>query len=239
MLLTLSSALVAVMMRSFDRSSPQPSPRRGEGGTRRVSDGRVRGTFRLLRLGRLLGTVARRDALFLGIFERRFLVHVLQHLAVGLDPVGDEFPVLAVPLLDADVALALVVGAGEPDRHDEPLGAERGDALRRDVEVLVAPLYLLALQGLLAELLLRGADRLEVVDRVDDTAVVERLADLVLGAMPAALLIDVFQDVLHHLVAGAGAVEGAGLVADSGLTRGAHLGLGARPPHPAEILHQT
>src|SRR5260370_34962926 len=112
MLLTLSSALVAVMMRSFDRSSPQPSPRRGEGGTRRVSDGRVRGTFRLLRLGRLLGTVARRDALFMGIFERRFLVHVLQHLAVGLDPIGDKYPILAGPLLDAAAVMALDAGAG-------------------------------------------------------------------------------------------------------------------------------
>src|SRR5438105_10445228 len=36
----------------------------------------------------LLRAIARRDALLLGIGEGGFLVHVGQHLAVGLDPVG-------------------------------------------------------------------------------------------------------------------------------------------------------
>src|SRR5215472_9057953 len=107
----------------------------------------------------LLGAVARRDALLLGVGERRLLVHFGQHAAVRLDPVGDEVPMLAVPLLDADLAIAFVIGAGQLDRHHQPVGAELGYALRRDVEVLVAPLYVFAFERLLTELGLRGTDR--------------------------------------------------------------------------------
>src|SRR5215472_8977825 len=89
----------------------------------------------------LLRAVARGDALLLGVGERRLRVHFGQHRAVRLDPVGNEMPVLAVPLLDADAAVAFVVRAREPDRHNQPRGAELRDALRRDVEVLVAPLH--------------------------------------------------------------------------------------------------
>src|SRR5579883_3006085 len=98
MLLTLSSASVAVMA-AFVLSPWPPHSNPLPGGER----GSEKGEPGLLRRSRLLRAVARRDALLLGVFERRFLVHVLKHLAIGLDPVGDELPVLTVPLLDADV----------------------------------------------------------------------------------------------------------------------------------------
>src|SRR5579885_3181595 len=60
-----------------------------------------------------LRAISGRDALLLRVGEGAVLVHRVQHVAVGLDPVGHELPVLAVPLLDAHVALALVVRAGE------------------------------------------------------------------------------------------------------------------------------
>src|SRR5438132_14355161 len=88
----------------------------------------------------LLRAVARRDAFLLGIGEGGFLVHIGQHLAVGLDPVGDEFPVLAVPLLNADLAVALVVLAGQMDRHHQPVVMQCLDAFWRDVGLLVATL---------------------------------------------------------------------------------------------------
>src|SRR6516164_1489323 len=103
--------------------------------------------------------VARRNALFLRIGECRLLVHLGQHRAVRLDPVGNKLPVLAVPLLDADFAVALMVVAGERYRHHQPVGAELHDALRGYVEVLVAPLDIFALERLFAELFVRCADR--------------------------------------------------------------------------------
>src|ERR1700747_885473 len=85
-----------------------------------------------------LRAVARGDALLLRIGERRLVVHFGQHCAIRLDPVGDEFPMLAVPLLDANFAVALVVGAGARNRHHQPVGAQRGDALRGVVKGIVA-----------------------------------------------------------------------------------------------------
>src|SRR6516165_956579 len=154
-----------------------------------------------------LSAIARSDALLLGVGERRLLVYFGEHVAVRLDPVGNELPVLAVPLLDADTAVAFVVRAGELDRHHQPIGAQLGNALPRDVEVLVAPLHLLAFERLLAELALRGTDRLEIEDRIDDAAVVEHLADLIPCGVAAILVIDVFEDVLYHAVILSRAVE--------------------------------
>src|SRR6516164_11035855 len=143
-----------------------------------------------------LCTIARGYTFLFRVVQRRFLVHLGQHRPVRLDPVGDKLPVLPVPLLDANHAITLVVVAGERSWHHQPIGAELGDALRCDIEVLVSPLYLLAFERLFAEFPLRSADRLEVIDCVDDAAVVEHLADFVAGRMPAILVIDIFEDVL-------------------------------------------
>src|SRR6516165_4095309 len=111
--------------------------------------------------------VTRRNALFLCIGQRGFLVHLGQHRAVRLDPVRNKLPVLAVPLLDADLAVSLMVIAGERYRHHQPVGAELRYALRRYVEVLISPLDILPFERLLAELVLCCADCLQIVDRVD------------------------------------------------------------------------
>ena len=55
----------------------------------------------------------------------------------------------------------LMIGAGHLDRLQHALEAELLDAVGGDVEVLEAPPHLLAGQRLVAELLLRGADRLD------------------------------------------------------------------------------
>src|SRR5271169_2451331 len=102
-----------------------------------------------------LCTIARGDTFLFRVVQRRFLVHLGQHRPVRLYPVGDKLPVLPVPLLDANHAIALVVVAGERSRHHQPIGAELRDELRCDVEVLVPPLHLFALERLFAELVLR------------------------------------------------------------------------------------
>ena len=68
-------------------------------------------TVRLL----LLGAVARRDALLLRVRGRRLLDDRPHERPVGRDPVGDDVPLLAVPLLEFDGAAALVVRAGHLD----------------------------------------------------------------------------------------------------------------------------
>ena len=127
----------------------------------------------------------RRNALFLRIIKGRVLVHFGQHCPIRLNPIGDEFPVLPVPLLDAHLAVAFVVITRQCNRHHQPVGAQLCDALGSDVEMFVAPLNLFALERLLAEFGLGSTDRLKIVDRVDYAAVVEYLADLLPRRMSA------------------------------------------------------
>src|SRR6266700_1867396 len=71
-----------------------------------------------------LAAVARRDVLLLGVGERRLLVHRVEHLVIGRDPVRGELPLLPVPLRDAHQAIPGMVGARELHRRDETFGAE-------------------------------------------------------------------------------------------------------------------
>src|SRR5437667_3925483 len=72
----------------------------------------------------LLRAVARRDPLLLRVGGRGFLDHRAHDRLVGLDPVADQLPLLAVPLLELDRAAPLVVRAGDLDRLQEVVGAE-------------------------------------------------------------------------------------------------------------------
>src|SRR5262245_45683815 len=78
--------------------------------------------------------------------------------------------IFAVPGLDTAGTRALVVGAGHVDRLQHAFEAELLDAIGGDVEILEAPAHLLAGQRLLAEPLLRGADRFNTEHRVDQSA---------------------------------------------------------------------
>src|SRR5215469_10003136 len=106
-----------------------------------------------------LCAIARGDALLFRVAESRFFIHFGQHRPIRLDPVGYKLPVLPIPLLDANLAVALVVVAGERNRHHQPIGTQSSYARRGDVEVLIPPLHLFAFERLLAELALRGSDR--------------------------------------------------------------------------------
>src|SRR5262249_37768803 len=150
----------------------------------------------------------RHNALFLRIIKGRVLVHFGQHCPIRLNPIGDEFPVLPVPLLDAHLAVAFVVITRQCNRHHQPVGAQLCDALRSDVEMFVAPLNLFALERLLAEFGLGGADRLKIVDCVDSATVVEYLADLLSRRVTAIRVIDIFEDVLDHGIVLPGAMKG-------------------------------
>src|SRR5688500_10323210 len=72
----------------------------------------------------LLGAVALSVLELLGLVDGGRLELGPHDVPHGHDPVGDDVPLLAVPLLDEDGAVPLVVLAGHLDRVGEPLHAE-------------------------------------------------------------------------------------------------------------------
>src|SRR6266850_138061 len=91
----------------------------------------------------LLRAVARRDLLLGGVLGRRVLDQRRDDGVVGGVPVGNDVPLLAVPLVDAAQSRTFMVGARHLDRSDHALEAELLDALSSEVEVLDAPAHLL------------------------------------------------------------------------------------------------
>src|SRR6266852_8096420 len=108
----------------------------------------------------LLRAVAHRVAELLRFLDGRRLDLRPDDVAHRRDPVGDDGPLLAVPLLDQQGAAALVVLTGDLDRVREALHADLLEPLLGEVEVLEAPAHLLAGERLVAELRHRGAEGL-------------------------------------------------------------------------------
>src|SRR5262245_27459988 len=119
----------------------------------------------------LFRAVAHRVAELLRLLDRRGLDLGPDDVAHRRDPVGDDVPLLAVPLLDQHRPAALVVLAGDLDRMREALHADLLEPLLGQVEVLEAPPHLLAGGRLVAVLRHRGADGLDRQHRVDEPAV--------------------------------------------------------------------
>src|SRR5262245_28219472 len=154
--------LVTGVLASRDpaRSAARPLARLRSGrDDRRVPWGQTLGSAPITLA--LLRAVARGDLLLRRVGRGHILDQRLGHLLVGCVPVGDHMPGLAVPLHDAAVARALVVGAGDPHGAQHALEAQLLDAIGGQTEVLEAPTHLLAGQRLLAVLLLRLAHRLD------------------------------------------------------------------------------
>src|SRR5258705_5699765 len=138
----------------------------------------------------LLRAVAHRVAELLALLDRRRLDLRPDDVAHRRDPVGDDGPLLAVPLLDQDGTAPLVVLAGDLDRVREALHADLVEPLLGQVEVLEAPADLLARERLVAVLRHRRSDRLGRQHRVDEAAVVERSAEVFLLCGALALVVD-------------------------------------------------
>src|SRR5512145_336007 len=68
----------------------------------------------------LLGAVPLRVVELLGLLDGGRLQLRADDVAHRLDPVGDDLPLLAVPLLDQRQAVALVVVAGHAQRPRQP-----------------------------------------------------------------------------------------------------------------------
>src|SRR3989442_3790591 len=141
----------------------------------------------------LLAAVALRVAELLGLVDGGRLDLRADDVLHGLDPVRDDVPLLAVPLLDQDRAVALVVLAPDLYRVLKALHPDLVEALLGQAQVLEAPAHLLGRRGRPAALH-RGADGLRREHRVHDAAVVERGAHLFLLARALALVVDVLDD---------------------------------------------
>src|SRR5262245_44537826 len=96
----------------------------------------------------LLRAVPRAVAELLALLDRGRLQLRAHHLAHRLDPLGDDVPLLAVPLLDQHGTVTLVVLAGDLHRVREPLQPDLVQARLGEVEVLIAPAHLLGGQRL-------------------------------------------------------------------------------------------
>src|SRR6267142_7131058 len=121
-----------------------------------ASSGRA-APFRRLTTLLLLAAVALRVAELLGLVGSGQFDLRAQHVLHGLDPVRDDVPLLAVPLLDEERAAALVVLARDLDRVGEALHADLFEALLGQVQVLEAPAHLLGRRRLPLGALHRGA----------------------------------------------------------------------------------
>src|SRR6266545_5437453 len=92
----------------------------------------------------VLRAIAHRVAALLALFNGGRLDLRANDVAHRLHPVGHDAPLLAVPLLDEDGAVALVVLAAHLDRVREALHAELLELRLGEVQVLEAPAHLLA-----------------------------------------------------------------------------------------------
>src|SRR5260370_42161818 len=83
----------------------------------------------------LLRAVARDDLLLGGVLLRRGLDQRLQDAVVAGIPVGDDLPLLAVPLVEAAQPRAFVVAARHLDRSDHAFAAELLDSFGGQLEM--------------------------------------------------------------------------------------------------------
>src|SRR5690242_14761637 len=103
-------------------------------------------------LGLFLVAVAGSDVVLLGILHGALLDHRANQRLVRLDPVSDDLPLGAVPLLELHRPSALVVGAGDLERLDEAGRPQLLEPGVIDLDVLQSPANLLPGERLLAEL---------------------------------------------------------------------------------------
>src|SRR5450755_2145138 len=127
----------------------------------------------------LLAAIARRNLLLGAVFRGALLDHLAHQVAIAGHVRREGLETLAVPFLELDHAGSLVIEAARLDRREHARGAELLDARLRQIQMLQAPAHLLGRHDLtLAVLLLRGANRVDDDDSVDDSA---RMVDVALA----------------------------------------------------------
>src|SRR6185295_10346097 len=92
--------------------------------------------FGALSLHGIVGAIARRDALLLRVLRRVGLDLLAHQLAVGLHPVADGLPLIAVPLLEFRQARAFMIQARHLERRHQADRAQLLQTLVVDVQVL-------------------------------------------------------------------------------------------------------
>src|SRR5258707_316270 len=128
MLLMLSA--VAAAMFAPSESEPEPARKKSPAaGCRRRS---------------VLFHTVRGNPFFLGVARRGGLEQGMDQALVAFDPVRDQHPFRAVPLLDPDLARTFMVVAGGLDFRQQAGGAQLLQAGIGDVQVFQSPTHVFA-----------------------------------------------------------------------------------------------
>src|SRR5262245_44750962 len=90
---------------------------------------------------RALRAVPWRDALLLRILRRRGLHQGPHQRLIRRNPVTDQGPLLAIPLLELHAPAPLMIAAGEAERRDQALHPQRLERLWCDGEMVEPPLH--------------------------------------------------------------------------------------------------
>src|SRR5450830_63283 len=174
---------------------------------------------------------------FFCIFSSRCLEQRVDQVLVAFDPVRNQHPFAAVPLLDLDLARTLVVVAGSLDLRQQAGCAQLLQASVGDVQVFQAPAHVFAAHDLFAELALRGAHSLNRCQCRRDAAVVEHRTDLVLILQVAlAGTVDHLLDIGDQRYSLAGHVPGRAQITLGGITRRDGVFLRACPPRTDDLV---
>ena len=102
----------------------------------------------LVRASLGLRAVPRRDALLLRILGRRRLHEGPYQRLIRRDPVTDDPPLCAVPLLEPHAPTPFMIAARQAERRQEALRSPLFEQRGREAEVVEPPLHLRPRQGL-------------------------------------------------------------------------------------------
>src|SRR6185369_9296706 len=91
----------------------------------------------------LTAHACRFDSLLRGVLGGRLLHHFANQRAVAAHPIRGRLPLLTVPLLEAHISAAAVVGAGHLDRRHHRAKAELVEAVLIEREIFDPPTHLL------------------------------------------------------------------------------------------------
>src|ERR1700712_3587153 len=97
-----------------------------------------------MRRSSFLRAIPRRDALALAVVDRGLFQQRPHQRAIAVDPVGDEVPLHAVPLLDLDATRSFVIAAAGLHRWHEAGRVQLLETRVRQVEMLERPADLVA-----------------------------------------------------------------------------------------------
>src|SRR5262249_51461235 len=152
------------------------------------------------------------------------------------NPVGDDRPLRAVPLLELDAPAPLMIAAGEGKRRDQALCPKLLDIGWRDGEVFQPPLHLRSRQRLIPEFSHGPTDRLRGEKARQHAPEPVRGTDITFRTRSFASGIDIFEHILDEREVSPRAMKVRTDVANSRLAGRHRVLLRAGPPIPHDLV---